>query len=522
MGSCDDESDIEPGSEAGESAEQQHISERTLSSSEGEDHQERNNNNNASTLPDTTPQAKPTENVVRASEMQTENIQGIDDLSSAINSLDDHVQAGLQEIRNCVANLRQERTDLQKRLKTLSDEVYHLSGEKDKYHQAVRDLQQRHLAKIAGRTRSHRLAQSAFSTWRKKVLERNYVTTIHDLEEENKGLRAELLICQEAAKQAFLRSANVLNSEAITMFQDAATRRLGLEDNIDEGCLSSQLSSSSSSIHTGLEEKGETVFNSANKENAGRSQDVRESRKGEERTRSEDKDMDGDFIQMHHSRATLKQTDHSRPYSAFGRGDDREFLSSHPDPNTHQRVMSGHQRSFHYRPGLSSVGNERSQRDQRTDHGAVPKKKPVISDFIPYSLRQETRAFLQQLHDERLVRPEPTFSSSYDPQHTTQGHSSSQDSHNIKSCHCRSGYIRSAHSFAPYKCPYCTPIQNSSFGHAKDSAKKKPEINEPPKGNQVASNFARNVILSGINADKKKVLYKPSASTVIIEKHLNK
>lgn len=39
------------------------------------------------------------------------------------------------------------------------------------------------------------------------------------LEEENSRLRAELLLCQEAAKQAFLRSANALNSEAITMFQ---------------------------------------------------------------------------------------------------------------------------------------------------------------------------------------------------------------------------------------------------------------------------------------------------------------
>lgn len=36
--------------------------------------------------------------------------------------------------------------------------------------------------------------------------------------EENQQLREELLLCQEAAKQAFLRSANVLNSEAVTMF----------------------------------------------------------------------------------------------------------------------------------------------------------------------------------------------------------------------------------------------------------------------------------------------------------------
>ena len=39
------------------------------------------------------------------------------------------------------------------------------------------------------------------------------------LEAENSDLRAELLLCQEAAKQAFLRSANALNSEALTMFQ---------------------------------------------------------------------------------------------------------------------------------------------------------------------------------------------------------------------------------------------------------------------------------------------------------------
>lgn len=39
------------------------------------------------------------------------------------------------------------------------------------------------------------------------------------LEEENSRLRSELLLCQEAAKQAFLRSASALNSEAITMFQ---------------------------------------------------------------------------------------------------------------------------------------------------------------------------------------------------------------------------------------------------------------------------------------------------------------
>lgn len=50
------------------------------------------------------------------------------------------------------------------------------------------------------------------------------------LEEENSRLRAELLLCQEAAKQAFLRSANALNSEAITMFQ-VRRDRAGLGSN---------------------------------------------------------------------------------------------------------------------------------------------------------------------------------------------------------------------------------------------------------------------------------------------------
>ncbi|XP_045583360.1 uncharacterized protein [Procambarus clarkii] len=615
MGSSGDDSDIDTGTEDGVSEENHKISKRTNTLDENKVHEAKGKNgSNATVNPERQAQTRVSEKTVRITETRTKNIQGLDDLSSAVNSLDDHVQAGLQEIRNCVASLHLKGTEERKHVRTLSDEISRLSADNDKYHRAVADLQQEistlrnqlhnqqqeneelgkkmqlmkareeeipalknqlynqqqeneemarrmhhiqtreegHLLRIAGRTRSKRLAKSAFSTWRKKVLQKNYGTTFQVLKEENSHLRAELLLCQEAAKQAFLRSANVLNSEAITMFQDAATRRLGLEENEDQGSLSPESSSVSSSPVSHQLEKNDRESSPANKENAERFRDGKKNRNGEKRARGEDKGSHGDFGQVHHSRGTREQNEQSKSYSTFGRGVDRENSAATQSQSTHRRMYGGsedfenspqssdaesfshysnkqkvftdHQGSSHYRSaGLSSVGLGRGHRFQRTDHGAIPKGKPVISDFVPDSLRQETRAFLQQLRDERMNRPEPTIPSGSEPQATMKrGLSSSQDCMYTRSCHCRSAGAKSNHSSAPYKCPYCTPINNSSFGHAKDQAKKKPEINETRKVNQASSNLTRNVILSGVTEEKKKVVYKPSASTVIIEKHINK
>ncbi|KAG7177889.1 uncharacterized protein LOC121859026 [Homarus americanus] len=573
MGSSGDDPDIDPGTEDEVSEIRLQMSgRRGGSGEEGEVHEEGNKEN---TNPERPTQTRVTETSERINKVQTDRLQGIDDLSSAINSLDDHTQAGLQEIRNCVANLSRERTELQKHVKSLSDEKRHVSAERDKYREAVALLQQevtnlreqlsgqqqdneevmrrmqemrereaRHLQSIAGRSRKRRLAHDAFVTWRRKVLNKNHGNSIQMLVEENNQLRAELLLCQEAAKKAFLRSANVLNSEAITMFQDAATRRLGLEENSDQS--HSSKSSSCSSQGSQCEKPGDQGVESANKENGGRYKDGRDGRRDEGQARSESKRPSGDFSHVYHSHGTLRQNGRSQPYSASHRGLEREHSDSHiPSPyhktygredlddssppsssseslshypSMHQTGASGHQGSFHYRPGASSHRLGTKYTDIRADQGAVPKRRPVISDFAPDSLRQETRAYLQQLRDERIVRSELPPASSFESQRATQRVSSApKDAAKTKSCQCRPTSVKAAGTPTPYKCPYCTPIQNSSFGHAKDH----PKANEHPRLTQGVSNLTRNTILTGMNADKK-VIYTPSASTVIIEKHISK
>lgn len=160
--------------------------------------------------------------------------------------------------------------------------------------------------------------------------------------------------------------------------------------------------------------------------------------------------------------------------------------------------------------GVGSFG------DRRYEHGTIPKKRQVISDFDPNALRQEARACLEQLHGDRRGRldPPPT-TTGYESQRKAQRTlSSHQDVSHKKSCHCKS-----SKTSVPYKCPYCTPIQNSSFGHAKDKPKKSSDTRDTNKG---TSNVARNAILTSMDTDKKKVLYKPSASTIVIEKHITK
>ncbi|KAG0695208.1 hypothetical protein GWK47_027010 [Chionoecetes opilio] len=192
------------------------------------------------------------ERTVEVRETWSGNEHGLDNLTLAINSLDDHVQAGLQEVRNCVNVLRHEKTELVKQVRSLSEVVRETSTQRDQYKEATLHLQQevvslreqleglkkdkamlsrrmlefehqdkQHLEGIARTLRSKRLAHSTLVKWRKRVHESSGTKALQCqvLEEENSRLRAELLLCQEAAKQAFLRSANALNSEAITMFQ---------------------------------------------------------------------------------------------------------------------------------------------------------------------------------------------------------------------------------------------------------------------------------------------------------------
>ncbi|ROT83535.1 hypothetical protein C7M84_023286 [Penaeus vannamei] len=193
-----------------------------------------------------------TERKIKTTETRRETIttKGMHDLSSAINSLDDHFQAGLQEVRNSLASIHQERNTLTEHLRSVSEMLVEVSGEKNECQNVISDLQQEvssirdqltneqrtnavlrkkihemenenesHMQSIASQLRDRQLAHRSIVKWRRKVLERGHYSVVRLLEEENSQLRAELLKCQEAAKQAFLRSANALNSEAITMFQ---------------------------------------------------------------------------------------------------------------------------------------------------------------------------------------------------------------------------------------------------------------------------------------------------------------
>ena len=164
----------------------------------------------------------------------------------------------------------------------------------------------------------------------------------------------------------------------------------------------------------------------------------------------------------------------------------------------HRSRFSGTYTMDHSSENLGAVG------------GRVPSQSGLAgtSAFDPDALQQETRAYLQQLREEKQRRPYRTFTSGYESQRKSQKVSGSHAELRTKTCTCRTKKDTVAVQ-GPYRCPYCTPVQNSSFGHAKDVHKK-------------VSNITRSTILSNTNKDKKKVLYKPSASTVVIEKHITR
>ncbi|XP_066942540.1 uncharacterized protein [Macrobrachium rosenbergii] len=507
---------------------------------------------NPSQEPDKRPQStiprRRTERTVRITETTTEQLQGLDELTSCINSVDDHVQAGLQELRNCVANLRKERTEVLERVRTLTEEVHQISVEKDHYQLAVEELQQEvtalreqlcnqqqerealynrlrdmeekneeHLVSIAGKQRSQRVAHRAFSRWRRKIFNRKMECRerINLLEEENRDLRAELLLCQEAAKQAFLRSANALNSEALTMFQDAATRRLGFDEGCPQGSQSSQNSSPSGSpgpcSHVNQKNSnagGGTATSGNNKENIGtyrRTDDRSKHSEGRAGTRNEGasgSDDDRSFI------ATYGSDDQSNAHT---------FHGNYPYVDDTQRGHStyagrgGYESDPHHLPDSRPSGLYPyvTSGDLGVGSAQIPplNRTVNISSFNPDALQQESRAYLQQLREERRRRPDPGAISMFESQTKAQKMASPQVDTKRKTCSCKS-HKTTAEFQGPYRCPYCTPVQNSNFGHAKDVKK--------------SSNMTRSNILAGTNKDKKKVLYTPSASTIVIEKHITR
>ncbi|XP_045112771.1 uncharacterized protein LOC123505497 isoform X2 [Portunus trituberculatus] len=516
------------------------------------------------------PHATVKERTVEVRETWSENIHGLDNLTLAINSLDDHVQAGLQEVRNCVGILRHEKNELLKQVRSLSEVVRETSIQRDRYKEATVQLQQevaslreqlevqkeekdilsrrmqelenqdeQHLENIARTLRSKRLAHSTLVKWRKKVHERSGSKALQVLEEENSRLRSELLLCQEAAKQAFLRSANALNSEAITMFQDAATRRLG-GDEEDDGERppspeSSSASSSSSSAHPhNTQDKEGFAEGGGNKENVANKGDRDRGEKVHERWhREEDAACSSDHF--HHASGVPKQSDRNVIYSSTFRGNSKDYRVNHTcsapsrihwrreeEDEYEEAIDSGSFSHYVRKPSRSRTGHEEPHfrapspppwgEASGGGGGAVPKPRLSRSDFIPDTLQQEARARLQQLQRQQYLRPEPP-ASSFEPQRKTKRVMTSGSPK--KACSCRLLSLS-----APYKCPYCTPIHNSDYGHYKTSKKSVNKVGKNKGGSMnVVSSTTMKTDNKGVD---KKVIYNPNACTVLIEKHINK
>ncbi|KAK4295666.1 hypothetical protein Pmani_031792 [Petrolisthes manimaculis] len=471
------------------------------------------------------------------------DIRGLDDLNSAINSLDDYFQAGLQEVRECVRQLGREKQTYKTKLRTLETKLVQVTSERDQYHLAITQLHQEvatmreelhrqqqqnndllkkqkekqqqnehHLERVGQGARVRRLAISALSRWRRRVRASQNAGTAETklLLEENQQLKEELLLCQEAAKQAFLRSANALNSEAITMFQDAATRRLGLEDDNSNNSSSSE-SSSDTSSHRQSNPGDENLSRTRQEDNDQQPQhqtrpqpqqgDQDQPRAHQHSSSQihdqESADLIGQRRQRNRRRGDRRMQDenngsttrHSQPNLGPGIRDDDRWTSQ-----AGSTVYNPERRPTHTYPKVHSEQKERNYYTHSFTHTypwmegetgkfrvtsgggsasyptAVPKRRPLISELDPTSRRRETQEYLQQLCGNILGRPGTASNvSGYEPKQKTQRIIPSRPSSaQGKICTCR-GPARDGMASVTglYRCPYCNPIQASSFGHKK-------------------------------------------------------
>lgn len=130
-----------------------------------------------------------------------------------------------------------------------------------------------------------------------------------------------------------------------------------------------------------------------------------------------------------------------------------------------------------------------------------PKPKARIREFVPDSLRHETRQIMKQLE---INKPQ-----------NLDLHSDKQSKSNLCSakthvhiCHCQPIPGR------PGDCPFCFADQNYNFANMQTSYQRKPKV-------ETSFSNKRNQF-DCVSGQKSKVIYKPSGSTVVIEKHLGK
>ena len=298
---------------------------------------------------------------------------------------------------------------------------------------------------------------------------------------------------------------------------------------------SSSTSSSSSSTNShNTQDKEGFAEGGGNKENVASKGDRDRGEREHERWYREE-DAAGSSDHFHHTSGVPKHSDRNVIYSSTFRGNNRDYRVNHTcsaPSRMHWRREEGEEYeeaidsgSFsHYvrKPSRSRPGHEEPHfrppspppGREASGGGAVPRTRFSRSDFIPDTLQQEARARLQQLQRQQYLRPESS-ASSFEPQRKTKRVMTSGSPK--KTCSCRLLSLS-----APYKCPYCTPIQNSDYGHYKTGKK---SVNKTGQNKGGALNVMSNTTNTMKNDNKgvdKKVIYNPNACTVLIEKHIDK
>lgn len=194
-----------------------------------------------------------------------------------------------------------------------------------------------------------------------------------------------------------------------------------------------------------------------------------------------------------------------------------KFISGKENKRKLHSVTENLKHSFRSDKFLNKVDKTLNDVDQRTKFGRTEKSHSDneiqsnksrhytrVVDFAPDSLRRETREIMKQL--ESAENPYTRFGSEKNRMSpsTIECHSKNH----IHICHCTPLPGRTGN------CPYCYPNQNINFRDISKPSKPQPKQNvnvDRQKGNYSAK---------CVTGDKGRVIYKPSGSTVVVEKHL--
>ncbi|KAL7644834.1 UNVERIFIED_CONTAM: hypothetical protein RMT77_004651 [Armadillidium vulgare] len=368
-----------------------------------------------------------------------------------IRSLEDALKNSAKDKENCANIIQQQEIQinaLKAELEAWEKKTIKLQGENITLQSDHED----HMNSIADQHRKKLVARRTLRKWKEKIQPKDISKSqIYKIMEENEKLKKELIIYQKSTKEAFLRSASVLNTEALSLFQNTTSRLVNLpfRDDLSSGFVNTDNDSTGSS-ESSLNLSSERKFSN-----------------GKENKRK-----------LHSVTENLK---HSFRRERFLKKSDKALS------DIERRTNLG-------RPEKSHSDNEIQNKSR---HYAR------VADFAPDSLRRETREIMKQL--ESAKNPYTRFAS----EKTMSPSSTACHSKNhVHICHCTPLPGRTG------SCPYCYPNQNINF---RDFTK--PSRPQPKKNvniGQEKESFSRKCV----TGERGRVIYKPSGSTVVIEKHV--